>query len=231
MKADVTQARCGARTRAGQPCRRAPMSNGRCPLHGGKAPPPGPAHPAYRHGRYSAAAGAIGERYREAIADRGRLADLLESVALLEAVVARRLELVAELDAPRFRKRASELHAEVVASLGAVDHATAADALRALGDLLERGAREEAALTALVDDVKSLHLAAEGFHHVRLKAAAVVNAGDVVAILGKVQRVIADELRAHPALLRTVVERIGSEVIDPLTASKVVDAGHGAGQG
>ena len=44
---------CGAKTRAGTPCQRAPMPNGRCSKHGGKSHPSGPLHPRYRHGYYS----------------------------------------------------------------------------------------------------------------------------------------------------------------------------------
>lgn len=44
---------CGAKTRGGYPCKRPPMTNGRCPNHGGKTPGPGPGHPAYKHGRHS----------------------------------------------------------------------------------------------------------------------------------------------------------------------------------
>lgn len=43
---------CGAKTRNGTPCLRAPMMNGRCSKHGGKSLA-GFAHPRYRHGRYS----------------------------------------------------------------------------------------------------------------------------------------------------------------------------------
>lgn len=43
---------CGAKTRAGTPCQRAPMANGRCNLHGGKSPR-GIASPHFKHGRYS----------------------------------------------------------------------------------------------------------------------------------------------------------------------------------
>jgi hypothetical protein len=37
---DPMNARCGARNRAGNPCRRHPMPNGRCNLHGGKSTGP-----------------------------------------------------------------------------------------------------------------------------------------------------------------------------------------------
>lgn len=43
---------CGAETRSGKPCRRAPMENGKCSNHGGKSLG-GRAHPNYKHGRYS----------------------------------------------------------------------------------------------------------------------------------------------------------------------------------
>ena len=55
--------RCGAKTRAGTPCRAAAMPNGRCRMHGGKST--GPRTPEgiqrirasrTKHGRYSAAA-------------------------------------------------------------------------------------------------------------------------------------------------------------------------------
>jgi glucans biosynthesis protein len=44
---------CGARTRAGAPCRKLPApGRTRCRLHGG-ASPLGPVHPRFKHGRYS----------------------------------------------------------------------------------------------------------------------------------------------------------------------------------
>jgi hypothetical protein len=44
--------RCGAKTRAGAPCRQPAMRNGRCRLHGGKSPgaPRGKRNGNYRHG-------------------------------------------------------------------------------------------------------------------------------------------------------------------------------------
>ncbi|MFP5265567.1 MAG: HGGxSTG domain-containing protein [Blastocatellia bacterium] len=43
---------CGARTRAGTPCKRRPNFTGRCSKHGGKSLA-GIAHPNYKHGFYS----------------------------------------------------------------------------------------------------------------------------------------------------------------------------------
>jgi hypothetical protein len=63
--------RCGARTRAGTSCRSPAMANGRCRMHGGKAPgaPPGNSH-AFRHGRYSA----------QAVAERRKLMALVRDM-------------------------------------------------------------------------------------------------------------------------------------------------------
>ena len=43
---------CGAKTKAGTPCKRAPTLVGRCNLHGGKSLI-GMSHPNYKHGLYS----------------------------------------------------------------------------------------------------------------------------------------------------------------------------------
>jgi hypothetical protein len=43
---------CGAKTRAGSPCKRRPTWQGRCHLHGGKSFA-WMAHPNYKHGWYS----------------------------------------------------------------------------------------------------------------------------------------------------------------------------------
>jgi len=66
--------RCGARTRAGSPCRSPAMPNGRCRLHGGLSPgaPKGNRN-ALKHGRYTAAA----------IASRREVADLIRAMRAL----------------------------------------------------------------------------------------------------------------------------------------------------
>lgn len=70
--------RCGAKTRAGTPCK-GPIVNGckRCRMHGARAgAPAGSRHGAYRHGL----------KTKAAIADRKALAELLrQSRELIEA--------------------------------------------------------------------------------------------------------------------------------------------------
>lgn len=66
--------RCGARTRAGRPCRSPAMTNGRCRLHGGLSPgaPKGNRN-ALKHGRYTA----------EAVASRREVAALIRAMRAL----------------------------------------------------------------------------------------------------------------------------------------------------
>jgi hypothetical protein len=77
---------CGAKTRAGTPCRRGPVSGKtRCKLHGGAST--GPRVPATKHGIYSTA-------YTEeenAILDEARRASLSEELALARVTLRRLL--------------------------------------------------------------------------------------------------------------------------------------------
>jgi hypothetical protein len=78
--------KCGApcRTKGGEPCEQPAMPNGRCKMHGGRAHPGGPGHPALKHGRYSKFLPArLRERYEEASRDP-ELLSTREDVALVE---------------------------------------------------------------------------------------------------------------------------------------------------
>jgi hypothetical protein len=72
--------RCGAKTRAGPPCRQPAMKNGRCRLHGGKSPgaPRGERNGNYRHGLRTTEAAA---QRRQAAAVRRELRRLLGALA------------------------------------------------------------------------------------------------------------------------------------------------------
>ena len=70
--------RCQARTRAGMPCQSPAMANGRCRMHGGKAPGAAKGNRnALKHGRYTA----------DAITERRELTALLRGMkGLVEQV-------------------------------------------------------------------------------------------------------------------------------------------------
>ena len=70
--------RCGANTRAGHPCKRFAMANGRCEFHGGKSTGPKDLTKWHlKHGRYS----------KEAVAERRAFAELVrEARATLASI-------------------------------------------------------------------------------------------------------------------------------------------------
>src|SRR5262249_51325510 len=73
---------CGARgKRSGKPCQRAPMANGRCPIHGGKTPV-GVAASRFKHGRYSKhLPQGLRNKYKAALSDP-RLTSLKDELAI-----------------------------------------------------------------------------------------------------------------------------------------------------
>lgn len=104
---------CGAKTRAGGSCRRHAMQNGRCRLHGGLSPPPGPAHPRYIHGgrsRRYALVGALSKKYAQHLGDLDYMG-LRDEMALISTQID---ELVSTgaLDTQEGRSEVRELVAE-----------------------------------------------------------------------------------------------------------------------
>lgn len=80
---------CGAKTRSGGTCKRAPTSNGRCNLHGGRAGRP------VVHGRYSKhLPQRLASRYEEALADPDLIAQR-DEIATIDARIS---ELLSRLD-------------------------------------------------------------------------------------------------------------------------------------
>lgn len=89
---------CGAKTRKGTPCQRRPLKNGRCKLHGGAQPAPGPTHPNWKHGRYSRYSGSAPERIQERlqqVIDDPEAASLRAELGLMTALTEEKL---AQLD-------------------------------------------------------------------------------------------------------------------------------------
>ena len=93
-------ARCGAKCRHGGPCPNYAMANGRCRMHGGKQPPPGPGHPNYKHGRNSKIyrmPGRLRKRFEQAM-DDPNLIDITRDVALVDTLIDDQLNQLTEGD-------------------------------------------------------------------------------------------------------------------------------------
>jgi len=106
---------CGARTKRGVPCRTRPMANGRCRMHGGKAPR-GPDAPRYRHGRYSRyLTGTLKVRYDEmGWQDLASLADDIRLAAAIVTQLAEGLDVGATMEGWR---AVGALGGEVIAAI------------------------------------------------------------------------------------------------------------------
>lgn len=86
---------CGAKTRSGGTCKRAPMTNGRCNLHGGKTPN-GIALPQTKTGRYSKYLPTeLLDNYQAALAD-SELLSVRDEIALVDAKIGQILALPKE---------------------------------------------------------------------------------------------------------------------------------------
>ncbi len=85
---------CGAKTRGGGTCKRAPLKGKRrCKLHGG-ATPSGPASANFKHGRYAKVfRGELAEKFLHATEETAPL-DLLPELAVQRAVLAQHIEKI-----------------------------------------------------------------------------------------------------------------------------------------
>lgn len=133
---------CGAKTRDGGTCKRAPVAGSkRCYLHGGRSPR-GIAHPNYTTGKYSKyLPGNIKEAYEAAVTDPALLT-LDHEIALVDA---RLISLITALDTGESAGAWERLRIEVDNILHAQrtgDNAAAATALSAIIRLVRQGGTE-----------------------------------------------------------------------------------------
>jgi hypothetical protein len=132
---------CGAKTRSGAPCKNAPMSNGRCRMHGGKSRI-GPASGTYRTGRYSKFLPArMAAKYQEAVADDELLA-LREDIALVDARLSDVLRRVDSGESGQLWSRLQGQYAEMLKARRAGDALAQAEALNEIGSLIRAGAAD-----------------------------------------------------------------------------------------
>lgn len=87
--------------RTGRPCKgRAVVGRSVCRMHGGTSLPPGPSHPAFRHGRMSRALPAhLRERYEQSLADP-ELLDLSAEIRLTDTLIEDAIARIGSGDSP-----------------------------------------------------------------------------------------------------------------------------------
>lgn len=173
---------CGARRKGGFCHARPTKGFKRCRIHGGHPKSGAP----IKHGRYSKSLGKYAQAYEDALNDDSLL-DLEEPIALLDAIAQRFTERLVELDTPAFRKDALRLFKAAVAKV-----AEPPAELARLGELLETGGKEDAALRDLADQAEKVSKAVSKAWDVRLARKNVLNAKDLHAVLGRMVDVVRD---------------------------------------
>lgn len=153
-------ARCGAKTRGGEPCRRAPIvgGNGRCYMHNGRAAT-GMAASGFKTGKYSRYLPArLLERYAESERDADLLA-LRGDIALVDARLADLLTRVDTGESGAVWRALSDAWAALRLARAAKDAAALNAALAEVGALIERAGADSAAwreIHAAVDQRRKL---------------------------------------------------------------------------
>lgn len=118
---------CGAKTRSGAPCKTAAMPNGRCRMHGGKAPS-GIASGTFKHGRHSKyMPGRLLARYEESLTDP----DLLELMAEIALVDVRLTDLLRKVDTGDTRT-AWQIAGDLISDLDDAVEAKKTDAVKTI---------------------------------------------------------------------------------------------------
>ena len=139
--------RCTAKSkRSGQRCKNPPVKGRRtCRMHGGTTPR-GPAHPSYRHGKFSALLGERSDFYDDAIRDPA-LGEFRTTLALLDVRTADLLEMARAggVSARRLRRAWRAVQSAAGSDPGSLDRAAFSAAAAEMDDALEgAGAAEDA---------------------------------------------------------------------------------------
>lgn len=135
---------CGAKTRAGGLCQRAPTHNGRCHLHGGKSLA-GAASPRFKHGRYSKYLPArLVERCEQAQEDQ-KLLELRDEIALVDARIADLLLRVDNGESGQLWQELQRVWQVVEGTSNMSDKKAAEQAIAHVGMLMKQGHEDYAA--------------------------------------------------------------------------------------
>lgn len=197
---------CGAKNKAGFPCKAPAMANGRCRVHGG-ATPAGPASPHWRHGRHSGHLGpGLGQRVEEQLADPDRHSMVVE----LALVDARTGELLESLQAGAARAAWAKLERALLDFRLAQGKKDAVARMHTALETIEQAVAEGTQASAGWDEVLELierrRILVESEERRALAAGRAVPADQVAAMLNSLAAAVLDELPDQAAQAR-VVER------------------------
>lgn len=186
---------CGAKTRAGGQCRRAPMANGRCNLHGGKSLA-GLAHPNATSLRYSKV---LPERlllrYQTAAADRELLV-LREEIALVDARIEDLIRRVETGESGELWRLLQQTMAEAVKKPLATPETT----LALVMELVDRGVADYQAWDEVSRAIEQRRRLAESERKRLVEAQQIITIEQSMALLGAVVEVVRDNIHDRKTL-------------------------------
>lgn len=153
---------CGAKNKAGKPCRRSPSKGrDRCRKHGG-ASLQGPAHPSFKSGKYSKVLPArYLAAYRDSVNDK-HLMTMREQIAMCDA---RERELVERLSGNESGEAWNALRAAnrtLRQSIQRRDEAGIMAAVQSIDSIVERGLRDESQWEDLRRNMDQRHRLVDG---------------------------------------------------------------------
>lgn len=163
-----------------------------------------------RPGRFEESLGKMRNSYLESLRDPSLL-DLKEPIAVIDLCAKRLMERVAEGDPPALRAKAKELAVAAYFMLRAEKHENALAKLFELKNLLERGMAEDASMNALVRAADRLARRIEAAWEIKLARKNVMNANEVVGLMGRVLDVLRSQLEA--SRYARIVQLIDVEVM------------------
>lgn len=201
-------AACRARKKSGNGlCMQPAMPNGRCRMHGGKSPPPGPTNPNFKHGLYSKA---IPARLRDRIAAADTDPTLLShrrDLALLDGRLEELLERLTEGGTSKAWRDLAAGVDELVAARDAKDTERVAAALNRIVPLVRAGVTEERAWREAVDVIRERRKQAAAEHKRTLELSQAIRPDELGTIIMRIAQVVRREVSDEAAL-----RRIGQEL-------------------
>lgn len=200
---------CGAKTRSGKPCRKAPMANGRCRLHGGLSLK-GPDSPTWKHGRRSKynLPDKLQKAY-EAALDDPELASMKHELAALDAMLVEMSSNLQSVDRDLLKKLSAGQKA-IDAAVKQEDGAAFTAACQSQHQLIADAAGKLQAVFDVANLMEKRSRIASREHRRMVQLDAMVRFDDFILRLGMMMEAVRDHVRDTTAIaaIATTWQRI-----------------------
>lgn len=204
---------CGAKTRAGTPCRGFAMPNGRCRNHGGLTPS-GIASPHFRHGRYSKDFPArLAARYEDAITDPDLLR-LDAEIHLVDVLIRERLAALDTAESGAIWRDLGAAWKDFGRARGTGDTAKMMTSLNLVETLISRGADDWSARQEILDMLDRRRKLVEAETRRRIQMNLMVTAEQASLLVSSMAAIVMDhvpDLDVRAAIARDLRKLMDAE--------------------